>query len=529
MTPLALGSKALLGVMLGGLTILAAIGLAFSSNLLIVWAGFHPGIEAVGVVVVLVRFFGISRAVLRYFERLISHEVTFLALARLRVWLFDRLEPLSASQWLGARAGENFRRMMGDVEILQMAWLRGIAPMLVALLTVVLSLLMLLGTHLHLALVALAGYTLAGLFVPWLLAYWTQQTQPQLEALHQDHSAELYDHTQGALELYLMGATERVQDKCARVSQQITNLSKHLGLGRAMANAAAQIVAWLTTLVLVWVAPPLELPSVLLAAMAIAVLASFEAILPLATAQNSLNQSLLAWQRIKDLAYRQPLVRDLGWSSCIPTNAKLEFCDVGVRFAEQAIFEHLSFSLEPQTWTMLLGQSGAGKTTVARLCLRLLEASSGQILLDGQPLSSCSLEALRNHISIVSQNGHVFCATVRQNLSIAKPDASPAQIWAALEQAGLLEVVRSLPSGLETQLENHAPLSSGERQRLLIARALLRDSPILILDEPTANLDATTQAQILAQLRRTCSHKTVLCITHRLETIEPSDRVIVLG
>jgi ABC-type multidrug transport system fused ATPase/permease subunit len=251
--------------------------------------------------------------------------------------------------------------------------------------------------------------------------------------------------------------------------------------------------------------------------------------LPLATTQNSLTQSLLAWQRIKELANQRPLVRDLGRNNCISANAKLEFCAVGVCFAEQAIFEHCSFSLEPQTWTMLLGQSGAGKSTLARLCLRLQQASSGQILLAGQPLSSYSLEALRNHIAIVSQSGHVFRASVRQNLSIAKPDASPEQIWAALKQAGLLEVVQNLPSGLDTPLENHTLLSAGERQRLLIARALLRDTPILILDEPTANLDAATQAQILTELRRTCSHKTVLCITHRLETIQPTDRVIVLG
>jgi ABC-type multidrug transport system fused ATPase/permease subunit len=178
---------------------------------------------------------------------------------------------------------------------------------------------------------------------------------------------------------------------------------------------------------------------------------------------------------------------------------------------------------------VLLGQNGAGKTTLARLCMRLLQPSSGQILLDSKPIAAYSLTALRNHFAIVSQTGHVFAATLRQNLLIAKPDALDTQIWAALEQAGLLEVVQGLSKGLDTPLENHAPLSAGQRQRLLIARALLRDTPILILDEPTANLDADTQHQVLSQLRRTCSHKTVLCITHRIETIEPTDQVIVLG
>jgi ATP-binding cassette, subfamily C, bacterial CydC len=520
MNTMALGSKAILGVLLGVVTILAAMGLAFSSSVLIVWAGFHPGIEEVGVVVVLVRFFGISRAVLRYMERLVSHEVTFLALVRLRVWLFDRLEPLSVTQWLGIRAGENFRSMVGDIETLQLTWLRGISPILVALVTAVSSLLMLLWLHPHLALVALGGFAIAGLLVPWLLALWRQHTLPQLEALHSQYSALLYDHNHGALELYLMGATERVLGTLAQTSRQIYRLSKRQASGRAWANASAQVVAWLTALGLVWVAMPLELPRPLLAAVALAVLASFEAILPLATAQDTLVQGNLARRRIGALGNKRPLVRDLGWNSHVAPDARLEFCDVGVRFAEQAIFEHLSFALEPNGWTVLLGQSGAGKTTLARLCLRLLTPSSGQICLGGIPISQCSLEALRNHIALVSQTGHIFAATVRQNLCIAKPDATTTQIWEALEQAGLHEVVEKLPQGLDTHIE---------RQRLLIARALLRDTPILILDEPTANLDADTQQQILTQLRRTCSHKTVLCITHRLETVTSTDRVIVLG
>ncbi|MFN3265264.1 MAG: thiol reductant ABC exporter subunit CydC [Deinococcales bacterium] len=532
MSNLALGAKAMLGVLLGVLTVLAALGLAFSSNLLIVWAGFHPGIESVGFVVVMVRFFGISRAVLRYLERLVSHEVTFLGLARFRVWLFDRLEALSSSQWLGRDAGQNFRRMVGDVELLQLAWLRACSPMLVAFVVAVLSLFLVYWFSPPLVWVALLGYVLAGVVVPLAAGSATQALQNQLESGQAAYSAMLYDNNKGALELHLMGAQQCVLNKLAAHSSRIAALAQKVSTAQAFFSASAQAVAWLTALALVCLGLPLAqsgaLPTLFVAAVALGVLASFEAILPLATAQNTFRQSYLAWQRIAWIAQKQPLIQDCGRRCEIAPDARLEFVRVGLHYGQQVVFERLSFVLEPRSWTVLLGMSGVGKTSVARMCLRLLEPSEGQILLGGTPLASYSLEALRNHIALVSQTGYVFAATLRQNLLIARPAASEAQLWAALEQAGLYERVQQLGLGLDTPVTDAAPLSAGERQRLLIARALLRDTPILILDEPTANLDAQTQQQILQHLRQSCQHKTVLCITHRLETVLPTDRVMVL-
>jgi ATP-binding cassette, subfamily C, bacterial CydC len=214
----------------------------------------------------------------------------------------------------------------------------------------------------------------------------------------------------------------------------------------------------------------------------------------------------------------------------VPPTVQLE--NVSFTYANEPVLEQVSLSLEPGTHTVLVGPSGSGKTTVVNLLMRLIEPSSGRVLLNGHDLSAYRQEDVRRLIAVVSQDTHLFNTTIRQNLLIANPEASEFQLEAALKDARLLAFVRGLPDGLNTWVgEAGERLSAGERQRLGIARALLRNAPILVLDEPTANLDARNAREVLEvlhDLRRGGSWRTVLEITHRPEGLRDADQMVRL-
>lgn len=520
--------KALLGVLLGVATVLAAVGLTISSNILITQAGYQPGIETVGGLVVLVRFLGISRALLRYMERLVSHEVTFKALSKLRQLMFLRLEPLSAIQIHGSRNGDTLTRFQTDVESLQMAWLRGVSPVLVAGLVSSLTVLVSSTISVAVAGVAALGFVLAGVMLPAWTRRQSRSANARVIALRSDYAARLHDDLEGKLELYLMGASKYSQQRLETIEQALHQQQQQLGRITAYASASAQALAWMTSLGVLWLALDSAVPIGLLAALVFGTLASFEAILPLGTAFATLEQSDLAAARLNSLLQQKPLVSDLGKKPLHQTTLRFE--NIGFAYTQNAILENLNFTLQTGTWTAILGTSGAGKTTLIRLAMRFLEPSQGRVLLGDTDIKDISLETLRNNIALVSQTGHVFNASLAANLRIAKPDATDQELWAVLEQVKLNHTVQALSMQLETPLEDNASqLSGGERQRLLIARALLRQTPILLLDEPTANLDADTQAQLMQTLRKVTHNKAVLFVTHRLETLRPEDKRIDLN
>jgi ATP-binding cassette, subfamily C, bacterial CydC len=521
--------KAMLGVLLGVLTVLSAIGLVVSSNILISQAGFHPGIEAVSLLVVLVRFLGISRAVLRYCERLVSHQVTFQALSKLRQLLFARLEPLSGVQILGLRGGDTQTRFQTDVETLQLAWLRGTAPVIVAALVSSLTVLAFSSLSSTLAWVAAMAFLCAGGLIPYLAHIKSQTFNQALLTLRSQYAAEVHDHLEGALELHLMNATTLAQERLGKYAKAIEKTQLQLGRISTLANAAANGVAWLSSLTILYLAVPLlpSLSSVLLSALCFGMLSSFEAILPLGAAFATLEQSNQAAKRLNQTIQQKPLVQDNG-KSHISSNT-LRFVNLGFAYADNVIFDNLNLSLEQGKWTALLGTSGAGKTTLIRLAMHFLEPTQGQVFLGNTNLKEIPLETLRQNMALVSQTGHLFATSIAQNLRIAKPNASDQELWDLLQKTKLQAVVKALPLQLETPLSaNATELSGGERQRLLIARALLRDTPILLLDEPTANLDADTQQEIIQNLREITQQKAVLLVTHRLEILNATDTILHL-
>ena len=522
------------GVLLGAATVLAGVGLLTSSSLLISKAALHPSIAEVSVIVVAVRFFGLSRAGLRYLERLVSHDVTFRLLARLRVWLFERLEPLAPVRFLEQRSGDLLTRITADVDVLQNLYLRALAPSLVAVLVSLVTCAGLALVDFKLGVAALAFLIACGGLVPLVASRLARGLGRQQREWRAQLAAWLVDDLQGMDDLQVFDVAATHQKRLLILNAKLSEAQTRATLISSGANAASLGLAHLGTLCVLALTVPLVqhgLDGIWLAALALGTLASFEAVQPLGAAWVHLEQSRQAAVRLQEFdgaPVAEPDCRDL------PEDLTLQLEHVRLAYGDEVVLEDVSFTLAPGEHVGLIGPNGAGKSTIAHLLVRFLEPNGGRITLGGHDLRGYRPEDLRQIITVVSQDAQVFSTTIRHNLLLAKPTASQTELEHALKRARLLELVQRLPDGLDTWVgEGGISLSGGERQRLALARAFLHDAPILVLDEPTANLDPINARLVVAalhDLERTqlMRHRTVLTITHRLADLNRADQIVVL-
>ncbi|HEX2728893.1 MAG TPA: ATP-binding cassette domain-containing protein, partial [Rubrobacteraceae bacterium] len=265
--------------------------------------------------------------------------------------------------------------------------------------------------------------------------------------------------------------------------------------------------------------------------LALVALGAFEAVQPLGAAFQFLGRSLSAGERLFEITGSEAVVKDPEEPHAAPAQYTLEFDRVGFRYEkdEPAVLEGISFILKPGSRVAIVGPSGAGKSTLVALILRFWDPECGEVRLGGRDIRGYAQEDLRALVGVVSQDTHVFNASLRSNLLLANPEAGDAALERALERARLSGLVERLPGGLDGYIgEQGARLSGGERQRLAVARALLKDAPILVLDEATANLDPVTERELLESVRELMKDRSTLVITHRLVDMQSMDEILVL-
>jgi ATP-binding cassette subfamily C protein CydCD len=527
-----------LSILLGALTILASVGLMGTSAWLISMAALHPSVADLGVSVVGVRFFGISRGLLRYAERLVSHNVTFRLLSRLRVWFYEKLEPLAPARLMEFRAGDLLARVISDVETLENFYVRVVSPPLTAILVAIVTSLLLASCDPRLALALLGFFLALGLILPALAQTLSRRPAANLVARRADLHSQLVDNIQGLADLLAFG---RGADCLARLastgrdyghSQQ--QMAQITGLQSGLSVLLANLGLW-TALVLT---SPLvsrgELSGLMLAPIALLTLASFEAVTPLPLAAQMWNSAREAARRLFEVVDTEPVISDQ--SSVITdqssiTNYQLQITNLSFTYPNQSTpaLDHVTFNLRPSTSVAIVGPSGAGKSTLVSLLLRFWEYGSGEIRLGGQSLRELDQAQVRACCAVVSQNSYFFNTSIRENLRLARPKLSQEEMEFAARAAQIHEFIAALPKGYDTFIgEQGLRLSGGERQRLAIARALLKEAPILILDEPTANLDPVTEKDVLETLLGVMKNKTTLLITHRLVGLERMDGILVM-
>jgi thiol reductant ABC exporter CydC subunit len=522
-------------VLLGFATIGSGIGLLTTSAYLIAKAALHPSIAELQVAIVGVRFFGISRGASRYLERLVSHDVTFRLLARLRVFFYQRLEPLAPARLMQVRSGDLLARIVADVETLQDFFLRVMAPPVVAMLVALAATLLVGSFDSRLGITLLGFLLLAGLGLPLLTWAASRRAGRRLVRIRAGLSEALVDGIQGVADLLAFGQEARHLHQVASLNRELDGLQGHMAAIEGLHSGLMGLLMNLATLAVLLVAISLvshaRLDAVYLGLLILAVVSSFEAVQPLPQAYQSLGASLEAARRLFEISDAQPAVADPPSPLPLPDRVGLRVEDL--RFAYQpgqpAVLDGVSFDLPQGARLAIVGPSGAGKTTLVHLLLRFWDYREGKILLGGQELRLYGQEELRRLIAVVSQHTYLFNATIRENLILARPEVDEAEVVQAAKQAQLHNFIQSLPEGYDTWIgEQGLRLSAGQRQRLAIARAILKGAPILILDEPTANLDALTERDVMAALQQLMIGRTSLLITHRLVGLEAADEVLVL-
>jgi ATP-binding cassette subfamily C protein CydC len=524
-----------LAAVLGFATIASSIGLMTTSGYLIARAALRPSIADLQVAIVGVRAFGIARGAFRYLERTVSHDVTFRLLARLRVWFYRALEPLAPARLMEYRSGDLLARIVADIETLENVYLRAIAPPVVAVLVAPLAAVLVGAFNPWLVVSLLLFLLLAGAGLPALARTLGRGAGRRMVQVRAELNSTLVDGVQGMADLLSLGGEGRYLAQVRALGQALDDLQARMARIGGLHNALTGLLMNLATLSVLAVAIGLvgdgRLDGVYLALLILAVMSSFEAVLPLPQAFQYLENSLEAARRLLEIVDAEPAVSDPAVP--LPLPGEYSFHVEDLWFAYQAggppALDGIGFDLPQGGQVAVVGPSGAGKSTLIQLMLRFWDYQGGQILLGGRELRQYAQEDLRQLVAVISQHTHLFNATLRDNLRLARPEATEEELVGAARQAQIHNFVQSLPQGYDTWIgEQGLRLSGGERQRLAIARAILKDAPILILDEPTANLDALTERRILEALGALMAQRTSLIVTHRLVGLEAADEILVL-
>jgi len=524
-----------LAILLGFLTIAASIGLMTTSSYIIAAAALHPSLGSLMLPITGVRFFGISRAVFRYFERIFSHNTTFKILSQIRVWFYKRIEPLAPARLQQYQSGDLISRIIADVETLDHFYVNVVAPPLVAIFIAFAMSLFLSFYSLKLSLIFLIFFILAGFFAPLFARSLSKGLGKKIIKTRSHLNISLIDGIQGLADLIGYGRIKSHKQKLDKLNKELTFTNLKMSWIKALNNGLQVLIAnWSVVAILIVTIPLVysgQVNGIFLAVVSLGTLAAFEATLNLPVAFQYLEKTNEAAKRLFEIVEVEPMIKEPHKSEEISRyDIKVDSLFFRYPSSSQDILKNISFSVEQREKIAIVGASGAGKSTIINLLMRFWDYQIGSIKIGGVEIKNINSDDIKKYFAVVSQNTYLFNTTIKENLLMANPKATEKELFSALEKAKLQDFVRSLPDGLNTFVGDQGMrLSGGERQRLAIARALLKNAPILILDEATANLDAITEWEIIETIFDVMQNKTTLMITHRLIGMDRMDKIYVLS
>ncbi|MFK8907505.1 thiol reductant ABC exporter subunit CydD [Streptomyces sp. YS-3] len=526
-----------LALLLGALALGSAVGLMAVSGWLISRASEQPPVLYLMVAVTATRAFGIGRAVFRYAERLVSHDAVLRMLAEVRVAVYRRLERIAPAGLRSTRRGDLLSRLVADVDQLQDYWLRWALPAAVAVLVSVASAGFTAWLLPEAGLVLAIGLLIAGVAVPMVSGACARRAERQLASARGLLSTRVTDLLTGTGELTVAGAlgrrTREVKDADSVLTKIASRTAAAIALGGGLSALTCGLTVVAAALVGVQAVADGRLDGVCLAVVVLVPLAAFEAVNGLPLAVQARQRVRRSAERVYEVLDAPVPVREPEHLATAPASPfPLELRGLAARHEGQSrdALSDFTLTLTPGRRVAVVGTSGSGKTTLAQVLLRFLDAREGTYRIGGKDVSALAGDDVRELVGLCAQDAHIFDSSVRENLRLARPGADEDALRDALAAARLLDWVDSLPDGLDTLVGEHgARLSGGQRQRLALARALLADFPVLVLDEPAEHLDLATADALTADLLRATEGRTTVLITHRLRGLDAVDEVVVLS
>tara|TARA_R110000868_G_scaffold380784_1_gene646846 strand:- start:21094 stop:22743 length:1650 start_codon:yes stop_codon:yes gene_type:complete len=480
-----------------------------------------------------VRFFSLVRIGGRYCERLFSHDATFKILTTVRVWLYQRIEPIAPACLWRYRSSDLLNRLTSDVNSLDNLYLRILSPMLAA---IFISLLMLFFFHFFSSFIAVFVFImlLATAFAaPYISQRVARSTGEQLR--HQTNAlrSHIIDDVQNLTEILLFNLQQDITQQLANMNANMLALQLRMAHIKGLGMAAITLLTGTTFMVALYIGVNLVNLQLLnganLALIVFGIMAAYEAIAPLPMAFQYLGETQTAAKRILAVTKEIAAVQFPESSLTQPQSASLNISSLNFQYpnSDKIILNGFNMTIAAGEHVALLGPNGCGKSTLVNLMARFWNPTAGEMRIGDVDITQLSEADLRNQFSILNQRPHIFNDSLRNNLLIAKPDASDEELFQALDTVELTDYVNNLNDGLDTQLnEAGTNMSGGQLRRIALARTVLHDAPIVILDEPTEGLDNVTSQRVLTKLKSLWANKTVLIITHRQRDLRFVERTV---
>ena len=473
----------------------------------------------------------VARGVLRYLEQMSGHYIAFKLLALLRDKVFSSLRRLAFVKLQDKQAGQLVSLVTNDIELLEVFYAHTIAPIMIAFFTS--AILLLVFGHLSgwFILVAFAAYLTVGVILPIITTKLAREDGRRYRELVGEMNDFFLDSVRGMKEIQLFGYAKQRLDEIQQRSQKIDTAFERIKDQEAkvrvyteVAVSAFNIIMLFTGLIL-FSLDKIDFSAFLIGV--ILLMSSYGPVIALSNLSSNLLQTLASGERVLSLLAEEPELKDVERAVDLKEVSRIDVENVNFAYGEEQILSDVSLSVKKGEILGIHGRSGSGKSTLLKLLMRFYDPKSGSIKINGETLPNINTRSLRDNMAYITQQTYIFNATIEENIRLARRDATLEEIMEAAKKASIHDFILSLPEGYQTKMtELGGNLSDGEKQRIGIARAFLHNAPIILLDEPTSNLDSLNEAMILKSLLNVKAEKLIILVSHRQSTMAICDQVI---
>jgi ATP-binding cassette, subfamily C, bacterial len=515
----------ILAISLGTIGYLCAIFLTILASQSILCVLNDQPVQTLLIIMVVV---AVSRGVLHYVEQYCNHFIAFKLLAIIRHEVFDVLRKLCPAKLEGKDKGNLISIITTDIELLEVFYAHTISPIAIAFITSLIMVIFISKYHIYAGLFALCMYIIVGVLIPlWNGKRGSQQGLEYRNAFGEMNSFVL-DSLRGIDETIQYGQGESRKRQISSRSIELSKKQEILSHNEASQKSLTNLIILLAGFMMLMLTIKIDLNLNGVLVCTVAMMSSFGPVVALSSLSNNLTQTLASGERVLSLLEEEPLVKEIDGE--VEENGAFdgaEVKDISFSYDEEMILKDFSLKLEPGEITGIHGQSGSGKSTLLKLLMRFWDTQKGEVFVDGTNVKQMPTKQLRNLESYVTQETQLFHDSISNNISLAKPNATKEEIVQAAKKASIHDFIMTLPNGYDTEVgELGDTLSGGEKQRIGIARAFLHDSKMILLDEPTSNLDSLNEGIILKSLKESSEDKTVVLVSHRTSTMNVCDEVI---